>query len=156
MRLCSSLPQDPTPIRRPGAINSDNPKLAYVKMETKGPPRFLENPCIRALLLDPDGTSAPGLLRRFHIAFRFSHNVGSRDYASYGALSHSPQTRCLRFAVRITPTPRKTRYRVGGQPFPDGTFTRWVPTKGFSSCILLPQAYPGASQTNPNHIILLL
>jgi hypothetical protein len=85
------------------------------------PPRFLENPCARALLSDPDG-----------------------NYASYGAQSHGPRTRCLRFVVAVARTRRKTRSQVGGQPFLDGTYTRKALTKGFSSCILLSQALPGA------------
>jgi hypothetical protein len=59
VRLCSSLLTGPTPARRPGVLPSDNPK-SLIRVETTRPPRFLENPCARALLSDPDGTSAPG------------------------------------------------------------------------------------------------
>ncbi len=39
---------------------------------------------------------------------------------AYGAQSHGLRARCLRFAVRVTPTPRKTRFRPVGY-LPDGT-----------------------------------
>jgi transposase len=39
----------------------------------------------------------------------------------------------LRFAEWIAPPPRKTRFRMAGQPFRAGLVTRWVPTKAFRS-----------------------
>jgi hypothetical protein len=72
-------------------------------------------------------------LPRFDVAFRHSNGVGSRNETDFGAQSHRPHTRCLRFAGWITPPPRKTRFRIAGQPFRAGLATRWVPTKGFRS-----------------------
>src|SRR5512140_3931585 len=78
---------------------------------TAGPPRFLENPCERALFFDPGGIASARPLRRRDAAFRQVNTVGSRDDVDFGAQSHGPLTRCLRFAVRVAPAPRKTRFR---------------------------------------------
>ncbi len=88
----------------------------------------------RALLsLRPRQDLCARPLPRFDVAFRHSNGVGSRNETDFGAQSHGPPTRCLRFAGWITPPPRKTRFRIAGQPFRAGLVTRWVPTKGFRS-----------------------
>jgi hypothetical protein len=68
---------------------------------------------------------------RFDVAFRLFDSVGSRENSNFGAQSHGPLTRCLRFAGWVAPPPRKTRFRMAGRPFRAGLGTRWVPTKGF-------------------------
>jgi len=58
-------------------------------------------------------------------AFRLQHGVGSRDNELFGAPSHGPCARCLRFAgsvARLALHPRKTRFRLtasclGGRDF---------------------------------------
>ena len=45
------------------------------------------------------------------VVFRYLDGVDSRDFPHFGAQSHGPRTRCLRFAGWITPPPRKTRFR---------------------------------------------
>jgi len=65
----------------------------------------------------------PTALRR---AFRSSEVVGSHGDQDYGAQSRSLQTRCLRFAGRVTPPPRKTRFGPvaslpGGIGYPQGS-----------------------------------
>jgi len=62
------------------------------------------------------GTSALGPLPRFDVAFRLFNSVGSHENHNFGAQSHGPLTRCLRFAGWVAP-PRKTRFRMAGQPF---------------------------------------
>jgi hypothetical protein len=96
------------------------------------------------VLSDPGGTSALGPLPRFDVAFRLFNSVGSRENSNFGAQSHGPPTRCLRFAGWVAPPPRKTRFRMAGQPFRAGLATRRALTKGFRSPILLSQASPGA------------
>src|SRR5205823_4747123 len=58
-------------------------------------------------------------------------NVGSRDDDDFGAQWHGPLTRCLRFAARVTPAPRKTRFRPLARLCRAGLVTRKVPSKGF-------------------------
>ena len=87
----------------------------------------------RALLFDPGGTSALGHYRASMLPSANLDGVGSRENRNFGAQSHGPLTRCLRFAGWVAPPPRKTRFRMAGQPFRAGLATRWVPTKGFRS-----------------------
>jgi hypothetical protein len=83
-----------------------------VLVEVAGPPRFLgTSSWSRALVSDPGGTSALGLLPRFGAAFRSAYGVSSH-HSPFGAQSHGPIPRCLRFAVWVTPGPRKTRFRL--------------------------------------------
>ena len=58
------------------------------------------------------------------------HGEGS-CMAAFEAQSHGFGTGCLRFAGRVAPTPRKTRFRLLAKLFRTGLFTRRVPTKGF-------------------------
>ena len=77
---------------------------------------------------------------------RCVHDEGSR-ISTFEAQSHGFGTGCLRFAVRVTPTPRKTRFRLLARLFRTGLVTRRVPTKGFKvypTSILLSQVKRGA------------
>jgi hypothetical protein len=49
------------------------------------------------------------------------------------AQSHGPFTRSLRFAGWVSPPPRKTRFRMAGQPCPGGSGYGGSLTKGFRS-----------------------
>ena len=80
------------------------------KME--GPPRFLGDLRERALFSDPGGIAGARPWRRRDAAFRCVNDVGSREDVDFGAQWHGPLTRCLRFAARVTPAPRKTRSRL--------------------------------------------
>ena len=86
-------------------------------------------------------TTAPSVL-----SSAILDDVDSHNLLNFEAQSHGPSTHCLRFAGWVTPPPRKTRFRMAGQPFRAGLTTRWVPLKGFSWYILLSQASPGASE----------
>ena len=61
------------------------------------------------------------------------HDVHSKGacIGYFEAQSHGFGTRCLRFAVRVTHTPRKTRFRPLAKFYRTGLITRRVPTKGF-------------------------
>ena len=62
---------------------------------------------------------------------RSVNNDGSRDMNHFGAQSHGSLTRCLRFAARVTPAPRKTRFRLlarlcrAGIGYPQGSNERF-------------------------------
>ena len=92
-------------------------------------------------------------MRRVDAAFRLWYGVGSRGFGSYGAQSHGPCIRCLRFAGRITPPPRKTRFWLLARLCQAGLVTRWVPTKGFSMSHNIPSSFPRLSlaQTKRSH-----
>ena len=94
----------------------------------------------RALLFDPGGTSALGHCRASVLSSAKWTASAPATNTNFGAQSHGPHTRCLRFAGWVTPPPRKTRFRMAGQPFRAGLITRWVPTKGFRSS---PPPFPG-------------
>ena len=69
------------------------------------------------------------------------HDEGSR-IRTFEAQSHGFGTGCLRFAGRVAPTPRKTRFRLLARLFRTGLSTRRVPSKGFKlypTSILLSQ-----------------
>jgi len=128
--------------RGPGVGHPGLPPGFAEKME--GPPRFLEDPRARALLSDPGGIACARPLRRRDAAFRHFNNVGSRDDDDFGAQSHGPFTRCLRFAARVTPAPRKTRFRLLAKLCRAGLVTRRVPTKGFRLRLPPFPSFPGA------------
>jgi hypothetical protein len=115
-------------------------------VETTGSPTFLGNPdCALALLSDPGRTNASGhaMHRR---GPRYVHGEGSR-IAAFEAQSHGFGTGCLRFAGRVAPTPRKTRFRLLAKLFRTGLITRRVPSKGFKvypTSILLSQVQRSA------------
>jgi len=46
---------------------------------------------------------------------------------TFEAQSHGVRTRCLRFAARVAPGPRKTRYRLVASLYRTGLATRWAP-----------------------------
>jgi hypothetical protein len=77
--------------------------------------------CERALLSDPGGTSALGRYRASMLSSTKWKASTPTTNTNFGAQSHGLPTRCLRFAGWITPPPRKTRFRMAGQPCPGGS-----------------------------------
>jgi hypothetical protein len=66
---------------------------------------------------------------------------------AFEAQSHGFGTGYLRFAGRVAPTPRKTRFRLLAKLFRTGLVTRRVPSKGFKmypTSILLSQVQRSA------------
>ncbi len=68
----------------------------------------------------PAGSTCLALVDTPMLSSRSSYSVDSHGFLSFGAQSRSLRTRCLRFAVAVARTPRKTRYRVAANlPGPD-------------------------------------
>jgi hypothetical protein len=113
-------------------------------VETAGSPTFLGNPhCALALLSDPGRTNASGHAMRRR-GPRCVHDEGSR-IRTFEAQSHGFGTGCLRFAVRVTPAPRKTRFRLLAKLFRTGLITRRVPTKGFTMYPTCDPPFPSST-----------
>jgi len=74
---------------------------------------------------------------------RYVHGEGSRKSA-FEALSHGFGTGCLRFAGRVAPTPRKTRFRLLAKLFRTGLITRRVPSKGFTMYPTFDPPFPSS------------
>ena len=92
-------------------------------METTGSPKFLGNPdCALALLSDPGGPTHSGHALVPRHGPRDVHDEGSRS-CNFGAQSHGFGTGCLRFAGRVAPPPRKTRFRL----LASSTGRAWLP-----------------------------
>ena len=84
------------------------------------------------------GPAASGLFRRSGTAPAASTAKAPAAIA-FEAQSHGFGTGCLRFAVQVTRTPRKTRFRLLARLFRTGLVTRRVPTKGFK---VYPTSHP--------------
>jgi hypothetical protein len=128
-------------VRRPGPGVGHPVLPPGLAEKMEGPPRFLGDLGERALLSDPGGIAHARPLRRRDAAFRQLNDVGSRDDGDFGAQSHGPLTGCLRFAARVAPAPRKTRFRPLAKLYRAGLVTRRVPSKGFRLRIPLSQAF---------------
>jgi len=76
---------------------------------------------------------------------RYVHGEGSRT-RTIEAQSHGFGTGCLRFAGRVTPTPRKTRFRLLAKLFRTGLVTRGVPMKGFEVYPTSQPPFPSSTQ----------
>ena len=119
---------------------------ASVAMETPGTPMFLGNPLFPfAHVLRPRQDRAHQASKVCRHGPRYVHGEGSHK-AAFEAQSHGFGTGCLRFAGRVTPTPRKTRFRLLAKLFRTGLVTRRVPSKGFklypTSILLSDSATP--------------
>ncbi len=90
--------------------------------------------------------SARQAIRRAAFAFRLNNDVGTHKVVYFGARSHGLQTRCLRFASRITPTTRKTRFRLVASLDRAGLITCGIPKKVSGVFYILPPSpgFPGA------------
>ena len=64
---------------------------------------------------------------------------------TFEAQSHGFGTGCLRFAGRVTPTPRKTRFRLLARLSRTGLTTRRVPLKGFSMYPTFDPPFPSST-----------
>ena len=130
---------------RPNAIAGGSPGVGHpvppagsASVETTGSPTFLGNPLVLLPCSPtPAGPTHQALAMRRR-GPRYVHGEGSR-IAAFEAQSHGFGTGCLRFAGRVTPTPRKTRFRLLARLFRTGLVTRRVPSKGFR---VYPTSHP--------------
>src|SRR3990172_8270313 len=91
----------------------------FVVVETAGPPTFLGNPSCLCPVLRPRRDDAYQAIRYAHAAPAES-TTKAPAFGSFEAQSHGLGTRCLRFAGRITPPPRKTRFRLPARLYRTG------------------------------------
>ena len=115
---------------QPGYFRGDD-RISYVL----GEPR-----CAFALLSDP-GRADPIRPLRWADAALMGTKMKAPTIGTFEAESHSFDTRCLRFAVQITHTPRKTRFGcwpsfTGGVGYPLG-FLRKVSASVFRYIFIL-------------------
>jgi hypothetical protein len=102
--------------------------------------------CERALLSDPGGTSALGRYRASMLSSTNWKASTPTTNTNFEAQSHGLFTRCLRFAGWITPPPRKTRFRMAGQPCPGGSDYPLGPTERFQ---VIPSSFPRLRLAHP-------
>jgi len=84
-----------------------------LNVETTGPPRFLDIPhtCMPRSWT-PVKSRYPARSWYLDSAFRNNDAVGLHDYGPFGARSRGLHAPCVRFAKRVTPTLRNTRFRL--------------------------------------------
>ena len=124
------------PVSPAGRLVSGDDRISYVP----GEPLVLL-PCSPT----PAGPAHQAITTR-RLGPRYVHGEGSCDIA-FEAQSHGFGTGCLRFAGRVAPTPRKTRFRLLARLFRTGLVTRRVPIEGFTmypTSILLSQVQRSA------------
>jgi hypothetical protein len=100
-RLAPASPGLCSPVAHPAAF----PRRHW------GLPGSWADPCARAPLSDPGGTSAPGHCGASMLPVTYI-SAPAPTIGSFEALSRGIRTRCLRFAGRVAPPPRKTRFRL--------------------------------------------
>jgi hypothetical protein len=106
------------------------------------------NPCVRASVLDPGETSVPGHCGTSVLPSFSPKNTGFLYVAVSRFAIAARFARCLRFAVRITPLPRKTRFSAGGQPLPGGPLTHRVHSRKVSRWLHHRSSSPRLSWRN--------
>jgi hypothetical protein len=150
-------PSDPTQGRGPGSWYSGS-RAGNVSGDGWGSQVPEQPSCPCALSLDPGRTRHAWPLRRADVAPACVYNGGSRD-EYFGAREHGIKTRCLRFAVRVTPP--HARLASGCWPSSAGrdSLTRRVAMKGFcvrvtSSFLelVLSQRHPSVTEGNGRSI----
>jgi hypothetical protein len=111
-----------------------------------GLPGSWADPCARAPLSDPGGTSTPGPCGVSMLPVTYI-SAPTPTVDSFEALSRGIRTRCLRFAGRVAPPPRKTRFRLVASLCRAGLPPAGSTTEGFEDLrhpLPPPQASPGA------------
>ena len=97
--------------------------LPGLRWRRRGLPGSWGTSCAHALLSDPGGLVAPShSARRFCLPLLRRRRLPPRIL--FGAPSHGLRTRCLRFAARVAPGPRKTRFRLVASLCRAGLFPR--------------------------------
>ena len=106
---------------QPGCCRGDD-RISYVLGEPQ---------CVFALLLDPGRADPVRPLRRVGAA-PTGTTMKAPAIGTFEAESHSFNTRCLRFAGRVTPTTTQDSLRLLAKLYRRGWLPSRAPTKGFS------------------------
>ena len=113
------------------------------RAETTRSPRFLGSPQVcMPRSLTPASSSRQaccGVSIRPSVELTTSALAGIISRGSITRPAHS----CVRFAARITPPPRTTRYRLVATLCRAGLVTRWAPPKGFRDRVTSLPPFPG-------------
>ena len=146
-------PVRPVCSQRPGRTTVGSGELVFrvpsrkLSVETAGSLRFPSHPRVPTPCSQtPVGPMHARPLRRLGAAPASMHNGGSRNKDGFGAQSHGIRTRCLRFAGRVAPPPRKTRFRLlaklcrAGFVHPQGCDERFPSFESLSPFSSLPDA----------------
>ncbi len=120
--------------------------------EATGPPRFLGNPCVHALVSDPGRSTRRALRRKRRSSASVLPSTTLTAWApatiAFRGSIQGFHARCLRFAARGVPSdPRKTRFRLGanlGRGGPRDLHGFHHEVSAFYMGFLLIQAWPGA------------
>jgi len=91
-----------------------------VRVERCRSPRFLEDPCRHAVLFGPRRSRGAMVIGVAGVAFSSKDSLGLLVAYLSGLGRTARRTRCLRFAARVAPRPRKTRFRWVASSFRAG------------------------------------
>src|SRR5258708_34287435 len=80
---------------------------------------------------------------------RWVDGEGSHELADFGAEWHGLGTGCLRFALPVARTGRKTRFPLLARLYGAGLVTRRVPTKGFRDASYIAFSFPRLRLAQP-------
>ncbi len=129
------------------------PQATFSRMETTGPPKFLGDPCVRALFSDPGGTFAPS-----HAVRRCGLPLFEQRRLPRFGFFRGP----IGWPVHSLSTPRRTDHSTttqdslpaAGQAFPGPLHGRQGPNERFQLSIAssLPKISLGASQSSPRKV----
>ncbi len=150
---CSALVSLPRAAERgghgPGGLSIPTPLAGFHFGETSRSPRFLGDPCGRALLSDPGGASAPGLFSASVLPSAIRTASASATIKLSG-LHHTAHPLAVYASRPRSPMAAQDSLPAGDQPWPGGTAYPQGPSQRFPRCrwlrhhIPLCQAYPGA------------
>ena len=111
IRLVSSLPPSPNAERRAWGWLPGIPFRDFLPWRRQDLPRSWGTPIVPLPCSSTPAELACQAVATHQRGPRLDHDEGSR-IATFEAQSHSFSTGCLRFAGRVTPPPRKTRFRL--------------------------------------------
>lgn len=127
---------------------SDGAPTVSFATENQRSPRFLGEPLPACPALRPRWTAGSSPLSPPAMLPSARKTTSAPQSLHFGAQSRGLLAPCVRFADRLTPAPRNTRFRLVASLCRSGTFTRRVPLEAFrqipSHDFLLLQASPGA------------
>src|SRR6266481_7145613 len=91
-----------------------------------GSPKFRRDPFARDLLFDPGRAGMALLSGPVHVAFDSLHGSPLLRRTHYGAQSHTPRNRCVRFVAGVAVGSRNTRFQAACWALPGSDFHRLI------------------------------